>query len=264
MRIAVISDIHANCFALDIVLAELSRDSVDRIVCLGDTVQGGSQPAQTLRRLRELGCSIVMGNADAWLLDGNDAIEPTSQQQRDVRAWTLTQLSADDLNYIRGFQRTVEVMLGDGRRMLCFHGSPYSYDDVLLPETPRENWDQLLGQSGHEVLAGGHTHTQQVRRIREGLFFNPGSIGVAYNYYLPKEQFHTDPWAEYAILSCRQGGTSLSFHRVPYDLEKLVTIIQASGRPHFETMVDDYLRGEGAGERLAFESISPFSKSMQR
>jgi len=86
MQIAVISDIHANCFALDAALAHLRQNSIDQIVCLGDTVQGGAQPTQTLERLRELGCLVVMGNADAWLLAEGDADEPASRQQRDVRA----------------------------------------------------------------------------------------------------------------------------------------------------------------------------------
>ena len=68
MRIAVISNIHANCFALDTALADLKKNSVDQIVCLGDTVQGGAQPARTIARLRELACPTVMGNANAWLL----------------------------------------------------------------------------------------------------------------------------------------------------------------------------------------------------
>ena len=243
MQIAAISDIHANCFALDAALADLRQDPVDEIVCLGDTVQGGAQPAQTVKRLRELGCSVVMGNADAWVLTKDeDAAEPTSQQQREVRAWTLAQLSADDLDYIRGFQRTVEIKIDDMHRLLCFHGSPYSYDDVLLPETPEDDWNRLLAQFPQEVMAGGHTHTQQVRRIGESLFLNPGSVGIVYNYHLPKEQFHTDPWAEYAILSYGQGHAWLSFHRAPYDVEELIEIIQASGRPHAEEMAADYRR----------------------
>ena len=69
MRLAVISDIHGNCFALDAVLADLRADlePVDATVCLGDAIQGGPQPAETVARLRELGCPVVMGNADAWL-----------------------------------------------------------------------------------------------------------------------------------------------------------------------------------------------------
>jgi len=92
-------------------------------------------------------------------------------------------------------------------------------------------------------MAGGHTHTQQVRRIGEGLFFNPGSVGVAYNYYLPKDEFHTEPWAEYAILSYDQGYSGLEFRRAYYDLEQLVQVIRASGRPHVDHMIDDYRKG---------------------
>jgi len=241
MRVAVISDIHANCLALDVALNDLRGHSPDRVVCLGDAVQGGAQPAETVRRLRELGCSIVMGNADAWLLAEECSTEPTSQQQRDVRAWTLGQLSEDDVDFIRGFQQSVEIRIDDALRMLCFHGSPYSYDDVLLPETSEQEWNRLLGLVGREIMAGGHAHTQQLRRIGEALFFNPGSIGVAYNYHLPAKQFHTDSWSEYAVLTCEQGRINLAFQRVPYDVDRLIGIIRASGRPHAQTMIDDYL-----------------------
>jgi len=70
MRIAVISDIHGECFALDQVLQDMQRQGIEQMVCLGDALQGGSQPAETLARLRELSCSVVMGNADAWLITG--------------------------------------------------------------------------------------------------------------------------------------------------------------------------------------------------
>ena len=243
MRVAVISDIHANCFALNAALGDLGQYSVDRIVCLGDVVQGGAQPRQTVKCLRELACPVVMGNADAWLLgEENDIVEPVTQQQREVRAWTLAELSSADWDYVRGFRRILEVTLDREQRLLCFHGSPNSFDDVLLPETSKDDWDRLLGPFSPAIMAGGHTHTQQVRRVRDGLFFNPGSIGVAYNYYLAKEQFHTDAWAEYAILSYGDGPMSLSFHRVPYDLERLIGIIQSSGRPHANSMVSDYRR----------------------
>ncbi len=58
MRIAVFSDIHGNCIAFDAMLANLDRRAVhriDRLVCLGDAVQGGPQPAQVVQRLRTLG-----------------------------------------------------------------------------------------------------------------------------------------------------------------------------------------------------------------
>ena len=53
MRLAVISDIHGECFALDQVLQDIRRQGIEQIVCLGDALQGGSQPAETLARLRD-------------------------------------------------------------------------------------------------------------------------------------------------------------------------------------------------------------------
>ena len=72
---------------------------------LGDALQGGSQPAETLARLRELHCPVVMGNADAWLITGQQtsAGEEPSEQQREVRAWSLAQLSESDIAYVQQF-----------------------------------------------------------------------------------------------------------------------------------------------------------------
>src|SRR5438876_891017 len=105
MRIAILSDIHGNCVALDAVLAELDADPPDQIVCLGDAIQGGAQPAETVARLRELACPVVMGNADAWLLSGQvtGTAETVSEAQRAAREWSLAQLSADDREFIAAF-----------------------------------------------------------------------------------------------------------------------------------------------------------------
>ncbi len=208
MRIAVISDIHGNCFALDTVLADLRQQEVEHIVCLGDAIQGGGQPAQTVQRLRELHCPVVMGNADAWLLTGQDTspLEKTSETQLAVRAWSLSQLSEEDRAFIAGFQPTIEIPLETDKKLLCFHGSPHSFDDILLPVTPEEEFQRFLGGFDATLMSGGHTHTQQLRRIgNTSWYINPGSIGLAYDWRLPKDQFHADPWADYAIVTAQMG-----------------------------------------------------------
>jgi predicted phosphodiesterase len=48
MHLAVISDIHGNCFTLDQILADMRRLGIEQVVCLGDAIQGGAQPAQTI------------------------------------------------------------------------------------------------------------------------------------------------------------------------------------------------------------------------
>ena len=202
MRIAAISDIHGNRLALDAVIADIEGRSVDRAVCLGDTIQGGPQPRETAEKLREMKIPIVMGNADAWLLaEESDTAEPTTGAQREVRRWTLSKLSESDVRFIRTYRPTVEMKLGRRDRVLCFHGSPRSFDDVLEPDTPQAEWDRLLGRYSPAVMAGGHTHTQQVRRVGDGLFFNPGSVGVVSGALLPGGKQRLSPWGEYAILT---------------------------------------------------------------
>ena len=248
MRIAIISDIHGNAVALDAALADLRRHPADRLVCLGDAIQGGPQPAAVVARLRELGCPVVMGNADDWLLTGEShGGEPTTEQQRTVRSWSLAQLSEADRAFIAAFAPTVEIPLPEGRRMLCFHGSPGSFDDVLLPETPEDEVRRLLGASAASVLCGGHTHLQQLRRLSDALsdalFVNPGSIGLAYARHQPQDAFRADPWAEYAVLSADDGRLAVEFRRVPFDLDAYLQVICDSGIPGAAQMADRYRRG---------------------
>src|SRR3954452_14290344 len=102
MKVAVFSDMHGNCMAFDAVLAAMHADPADRYVCLGDTVQGGPQPHETLARLRELGCPVVIGNADGWLLTGQNLVTaepPPTQQMEDIREWTLSTLDDDDIAF---------------------------------------------------------------------------------------------------------------------------------------------------------------------
>jgi putative phosphoesterase len=246
MRIAIISDIHGNAFALDTVLAELKRDAVDQIVCLGDAIQGGPQPAEVVGRLRELACPVVMGNADAWLLTGEETGAEAISDARllkmnEVREWTLAQLSEDDRVFIRAFQPTVEMPL-EGRNLLCFHGSPTSFDDILLPTTDEDEFQELLAPYLPHLMTGGHTHMQQIRRIgaSDSFFFNPGSVGLVYSHQQSEESFRTDPWAEYAILTAEGPQLALEFRRVAYDAEALIEVYRKSGRPHAEDAITQY------------------------
>jgi predicted phosphodiesterase len=242
MRVAVFSDMHGNCFGLDAMLEDLRQTQVDQMVCLGDAIQGGPQPAETVQRLRELNCPVVMGNADAWMLTGvNTGAEgEPSQKQLDVRAWSLSKLSDADQKFIGGFQPMVEIDLSGGKKLLCFHGSPTSFDDIILPTTPEEDFMRFLGAYQPAFMCGGHTHLQQVRRIGDSFFFNPGSVGFAYSHQQPDDDFRADPWAEYAILTHDNGRLGLEFRRVPYEAGEMMAIYAASGRPNADEAGGQY------------------------
>jgi putative phosphoesterase len=245
MRVAVISDMHGNDLALETVEADILQQKVDQIVCLGDAIQGGPQPAAVVQRLRALNCPVVMGNADAWLIRGVETADEGIPLERlkkmgEIRAWSLSQLTENDRAFIANFQPTVTVNLEDGLALLCFHGSPTSFDEIILPAAPEEEFQKILGPYADHILTGGHTHAQQIRRNGEHFFFNPGSVGFAYSHYQPDGQFLADPWAEYAILTVESGQTSLEFRRLPFDVRELVRIYHESGRPFADEAIAQY------------------------
>lgn len=245
MRIAVISDMHGNDLAFEAVEKDLQGRRVDQIVCLGDAIQGGPQPAGVVQRLRRLGCPVVMGNADAWLLTGTETADEGIPEERlkkmgEIRLWSLSKLTDDDRTFISEFQPAITIPLEDDLKLRCFHGSPTSFDDVILPDAPREVFEKLLGAYADQILTGGHTHAQQIRRNGDLFFFNPGSVGFAYSHYQPDGQFLADPWAEYAILNIENGQTSLEFRRVPFDVQELIRIYRESGRPFADEAIAQY------------------------
>jgi predicted phosphodiesterase len=186
-----------------------------------------------------------MGNADAWLISGVETADEGIPPERlkkmgDIRNWSLSQLTADDRAFISNFQPTVTIDLEGNLDLLCFHGSPTSFDDVILPAAPEEEFQKFLGSFADHILTGGHTHAQQIRRNGKYFFFNPGSVGFAYSHNQPDDQFHADPWAEYAVLTAVNDQISLEFRRVAFDAKELIRTYRESGRPFADEAIAQY------------------------
>jgi predicted phosphodiesterase len=241
MRIALISDIHGNLIALDAVLNDLEPLHPDQIVCLGDVALLGPQPLEVTQRLQMLGCPVVMGNTDEWLLNPGEPEHPEEEEARrheDLGFWCLDQLSQTALDYLKTFQPTLEFPLDKGGALLCFHGSPKNNREVILATTPDDELTQMLSGVEATILAGGHTHAQMLRRYRGQIIVNPGSVG------LPIEQaagaIRNPPWAEYALITIQDGALGIELRRVPFDLSKLVDAAQGSGMPHVDWWTGDW------------------------
>jgi len=213
VRLALISDQHANDVAFRAALEDIEGIDVDDIVCLGDVAQGGDEPAQTLDRLAALGCETVLGNADAFLLEvPADSNEEVTERQLERRAWTLSQLDASHLAQIRSFAPVVGREI-EGVRMLFFHASPRNYEDVLLPESGEDALAPFLGHDA-ALLAGGHTHLQWTRRIGDALYVNPGSVGLAYDRSTDPPVVRT--LAEWALVTVTNGAVAVEFRQTAY------------------------------------------------
>jgi putative phosphoesterase len=233
MRVAVLSDLHGNPFALDAVLADAELESVDQLVCLGD-VAIGPFPIQTVRRLRELGCPVVMGNWDAWFLEGvpklGGEVGPRLSAQGE---WCVGRLSGEDLDFLRGLPRALGLCL-HGSQLALFHASPRSLEELLLPDVPRAQLDDALAGVDADLILGGHTHLQMLRRRPSSLFANPGSVGLPFSDGPSGASLLVSRWAEYLIATTGGEHHTVEFRRVYYDVDEMLAAARATGMPHAE------------------------------
>jgi len=245
VRIAIISDVHGNLVALEAVLADLNAERVDQIVCLGDVATFGPRPREVITRLGALNCPVVMGNMDAWLLNPrpHEVRDEDSQRITEIEFWSAHQLLPADLDYLRTFRPTVEITLGGDATLLCFHGSPQSNTDVIVSTTSEEELERLLSGFSATVMAGGHTHVQILRRHRDLVFINPGSVGLPFERARYADQVRNPPWAEYGLVSWEDGGLNIELRRVPFDVGMVIRAARDSGMPHLEWWVKNWSRG---------------------
>jgi predicted phosphodiesterase len=234
VRLALISDIHGNSVALEAVLSRLATQNVTQLICLGDVASTGPQPREVIKRLQEIDCPVVMGNMDAWLLRPEPKTQPDLRRQRwqDMDLWCAEQLSSADQAYLRTFQPTIECPLPDGKMLLCYHGSPRSYQERILPTTAEEELEQAFAGTRGDIMVGGHTHVQMVRRSKDILVLNPGSVGLAMDRVSPMEEIRQPSWAEYAIVDCDGTSLQMELHRLAFDLQAFIQAMNVSGMPH--------------------------------
>lgn len=228
MKLALVSDIHGNLTALEAVLQDLERQGVDQVVNLGDTALTGPQPQETLTRLQSLGWPTVMGNADALILEPH--FKPNDPQINELDAWCVDQVQASQLEFVRSFQATLTLELPE-TRLLCFHGSPRGFNDIILAETPKDALEPMLTARA-PIMAGGHTHQTMLRRYGDELIINPGSVGLAYSSIQGDGALAA--FAEYAILHFGPALNAVEFRRVPFDPTHVSRAFRENYPPHAE------------------------------
>jgi putative phosphoesterase len=231
MRVALLADIHGNLLALDAVLEELGREEIDRIVCLGD-VAVGPQPRESLDRIRSLGCPVLMGNWDAWFLDGIPELpDELGRKLVEIGTWWADRLDEESRRYMRTFELALELDL-DGTTLLAFHGSPRSFEEGILATTPDEDLGDMLACVEAPLLVCGHTHFQLLRRVGDRLIVNPGSVGLPFRRDGGVMQIA--PWAEYGLLTVDGERLGVDLRRTAYDVTAHTAAMRASGMPHAE------------------------------
>ena len=242
MRIAVISDIHGNLVALRSILPEIRK--ADRIICLGDVAAVGPQPHETIAFLRRTKWPCVMGNADEMLTksmpETYDRI-PEGEEGRMMllENWTRSEIDTTDRRFLSRFKRTIETK-GGNRSLLCYHGSPRSNTEQILPTTPEEELGKIFGEKNAQVYAGGHTHAQMVRKFGASLIINPGSVGLPF-IKATDARVMNPVWAEYAVLTSSGEDLKVELRHQRYSKHDLKEVVLKSGMPDPEWWLKDWV-----------------------
>jgi len=231
MRLAVISDIHANLPALEAVLAEIDAASPDEVWSLGDVVGYGAQPDECASLVAERCTTGLVGNHDLGVVGDLDlgAFSPTAAAA--VR-WTRRLAVASTLDYLRGLEPLDE----DGEVAL-YHASPRDpvWEYVLATDQAAECLARqakrvaLIGHShvplfftdGGGHVQGAHAESGTSLQIGEGRWLiNPGSVGQ------PRDR---DPRAAWLEVDTERW--EVSWRRVPYDIDRAAEAIAAAELP---------------------------------
>jgi predicted phosphodiesterase len=230
MRYAIISDIHSNLEALEVVLQEIDRIGVDRIVSLGDLVGYNANPNECVRILEDRGVSSLMGNHDAAACGLEDPVD-FNPIARAAVLWTRNALEPENRYLLERLPE--EGNLNEGFRLT--HGSLLHRDHYLTSHNEVMENVRRMQQAEPEirVLFFGHTHIQiafaydgetldvissPTFSIRDDRLYliNPGSVGQ------PRDK---DPRCAFLLL-CEEAQT-VEFIRLPYDVracsEKIIT-----------------------------------------
>ena len=181
MRLAVISDIHANLEALQAVASAIEAEQVDRIVCLGDVVGYNADPEACLELLRRLDPIWIAGNHDR-AVTGQITTAGFSKTAAHAVAWTRERLAAEHIALLAGL--ALRARIGD--EVVAVHGAWHpaqGCESVRLDtiERRRLSLDALADDpGGARICLFGHTHRPAVAELVAGRMRDLGVEEVSF------------------------------------------------------------------------------------
>ena len=234
MKVAVISDIHANRHALDAVLADIDESGIEEIWFLGDAVGYGAFPGECVLTLKDRCSVFLLGNHDLAALREID-IGTFSPSAAISARWTREHMDEDAFEVLRGLGGTSAEREGIG----LFHASPRDpiWEYVVDSDLAEDNLDfqeQRVALIGHSHIALYFTRVDEMSRVSSVLapegtelemsagkwLLNPGSAGQ------PRDGDPRSAWAELDTESFQA-----RFHRVQYPVEEAAEAIRKAGLP---------------------------------
>jgi putative phosphoesterase len=227
-RVTIFGDIHGNLPALEAVLADMDKQGLDPLYCLGDLVGYGTFPNEVIEIIRQRNIPTLMGNYDQGVGNSRDdcgcaytSKEAEALGKRSI-AWSNEHTTEENKSYLRQLLDQIPLQLGNLRVKLV-HGSPRKINEYLYEDRPDATMERLLDMADADLLVCGHTHIPYHRILPSGRHVvNAGSVGK------PKDG---NPQACYVVLDSTDTGLRVAFRRVAYDIERASRAIELSAMP---------------------------------
>jgi predicted phosphodiesterase len=219
MRIAALYDIHGNVPALEAVLDDVRRAGVDHVLVGGDVLPG-PMPRETMACLRALDIptTFICGNGDRAtlaLIDGDESLAIPAAYREGMQ-WGASQLTADDVAFIRSWPPTTVLATKSLGDILFCHATPRNDTEIFTRQTSSGGLVPVFRGVGEGIVVCGHTHMQFDRMVGGTRVVNAGSVGMPFG----------EPGAYWLVL-----GSSIELRRTSYDLERAAERVRASGDP---------------------------------
>lgn len=230
MKYAILSDIHANLDAFEVVLEHTRQQKCTHYVCLGDVVGYGPNPAECLEIIRGLNCPTVIGNHDEYCAT-NQQLTGFNPMAADGIKWTREQLSDEQKQWLRALKYVRQV-----ESFTIVHAT------LDLPERWAYVFDKLAAGASlnYQHTAGcfnGHTHIPiafiRGERGIQGGMYSKIKIEIARKYFIncgsigqPRDH---NPKAAYVTFDLFEN--LIELHRLDYDYKQTQKKIRAAGLP---------------------------------
>ena len=181
MRIAILSDVHANALALEAVYADIRSQRIDEVVFLGDLVMTGPRPREAYSLMKEINPVVwLQGNTDNWVEAINGDFVPSTSKEEFIKSlndFACARLGEAERHDLAGRHIMQTLKLGGLDIAFC-HGSPTSFSQGILPDTPQDELEVIASSLGGSMLCCGHTHTRFFMEYKGTRICNFGAVSM--------------------------------------------------------------------------------------